>query len=217
MKVSECCKSYFDGFQEVCNFRKNDSTTNVLAVLKTLSYFTVVIPLGFAAAYGAASLCGRVSKNQDLFSHDKSICDKAKETLLKNNTSVFSSKLTDVESSNLLAYITKILNSSEFQSDPGKYMKSWKQKYLRDWEQRRGGAEEFRIPEDQAILFFAMKVLPKLISKTQVNIPELEEKAKSFVKEREYSSEIAIYIHDVLTNPFFSTRSLVFFMNKWKA
>lgn len=85
MKVLDVCKNYFNGFQEVSNFRNNDSTTNVLAALKTLSYFTVVIPLGFAIAYGAASLYGRVSKKQNLSSHDKSVNNKAKTTLLKKH------------------------------------------------------------------------------------------------------------------------------------
>lgn len=78
MKISDICKSYFSGFQEIYNLRQNDKTINALALLKILSYFTVVIPLGFAAVYGAASLYGRVSKKQDLSSHDKSINDKAR-------------------------------------------------------------------------------------------------------------------------------------------
>lgn len=82
MKVSNVCKSYFSGFQEISNFKKNDNKTNALALLKILSYFTVVIPLVFAAVYGAASLCGRVSKKYDLSSHDKNINDQAKKIIL---------------------------------------------------------------------------------------------------------------------------------------
>ncbi|KAF3361900.1 hypothetical protein PHSC3_001554 [Chlamydiales bacterium STE3] len=87
MRVLDICKKYFNGFQQVSDLRKNDNTTNVLAVLKILSYFTVIIPLGFAAAYGVASLSGRINKKRDLSSQDKSINDKAKTTLLKKDSS----------------------------------------------------------------------------------------------------------------------------------
>lgn len=226
MKISDVCKSYFSGFQEASNFKKNDSKTNALALLKILSYFTVVIPLGFAAVYGAASLCGRVSKKQDLSSNDKSVNDQAKKTILKNDSSTSSSKHADVTpflekakiyaekqsygtSGNLLDYITKILNKPEFQADPEKYMKDWKQK--------RGNTEEFRIPEDQAMSFFENEVLPniKFISKSQVNISELEGKAKIFVEGRNYSSEISAYIQGVLDNPLFQHDPQLF-MDKWK-
>jgi hypothetical protein len=86
MKVLDVCKNYFSGFQEVSDFRKNDNTRNVLAALKVLSYFTIVFPLGFAIAYGVASLYGRVSKKQNLSSHDKNVHDKAQTTLLKKDS-----------------------------------------------------------------------------------------------------------------------------------
>lgn len=86
MKVSDICKSYFSGFQEVSKFKDNDNKTNAIALLKILSYFTGVIPLGFAAVYGAASLCGRISKKQHLSSHDKSVSDQAKKTILKSTS-----------------------------------------------------------------------------------------------------------------------------------
>ena len=226
MKLSDVCKNYFSGFQEVSNFGKNDKKTNVLAVLKILSYFTVVIPLGFAAVYGAASLCGRVSKKQHLSSQDKSMNDQAKKNILKNSTLTSSSKHADITpflekaksyaekqsdgtSSRLLNYITEILNNSEFQADP--------EKYMRDWKERRGGTEEFRIPEDQAIFFFENEVLPniKFISKAQVNISELEEKAKTFIEGKSDSTEIYQYIQGVLADPIFQQDPQLF-MNKWK-
>ncbi len=61
MKILDISKKYFNGFQEISGFKRNDSTKNALATFKILSYFTVVIPLSFAIAYGAASLSGRVS------------------------------------------------------------------------------------------------------------------------------------------------------------
>lgn len=60
MNVSAFCESYFNGFQEISNCRKTSYTVSALAALKILSYFTVVIPLTFAAIYSAASLYGRV-------------------------------------------------------------------------------------------------------------------------------------------------------------
>jgi hypothetical protein len=80
MKVSDIYKSYFSGFQEAFNFNNNDTKINALAVLKILSYFTVVIPLGFAVAY-CASLCGRVSKKEPLSPHDQDINEKAKQII----------------------------------------------------------------------------------------------------------------------------------------
>ncbi len=66
MKTSDVCKNYFNGFHDIYNYKDNDHKTNVLAVLKIFSYFTVVMPLGFAAVYGAACLCGRVSTKEPL-------------------------------------------------------------------------------------------------------------------------------------------------------
>ncbi len=60
MKVSEVCVSYFNGFGEIYNYNKNDYSINFLAMLKILSYFSVVIPLSFATVYGI-TLCGRVT------------------------------------------------------------------------------------------------------------------------------------------------------------
>lgn len=71
MTVSRICKNYFCGFHELCNLTTNDKKTNALALLKIISYATFVIPLIFAAVYGAASFCGRVSKKDDLSSDDK--------------------------------------------------------------------------------------------------------------------------------------------------
>lgn len=119
MEVLNICKNYFNGFEEASNFRKNDSTTNVLAVLKVLSYFTVVIPLGFAIAYGAASLIGRVSKKQDLSSQDKNIHDTAKTTLLKNDSPTKAIPFPTVESNSQLA--EKIIAA---RGENDKYVKS---------------------------------------------------------------------------------------------
>ena len=86
MKVTDFFKSYFNGFQDASNYKKNDKKTNVLAAVKILSYFTVVIPLGLAAIYGAASLFGRISK-KDLSSLDKTVLKlTVKKILPEKNT-----------------------------------------------------------------------------------------------------------------------------------
>lgn len=56
-----------------------------MAVLKIISYFTVVIALGFAAVYGAASLYGRVSAKQHYSVTDTSVNKQAKTTLVIDN------------------------------------------------------------------------------------------------------------------------------------
>lgn len=62
MSAVVICRSYFSGFQEASNLRSNNCRTNVLAVLKIISYSTVIVPLTFAAVYGVASLCGRAKQ-----------------------------------------------------------------------------------------------------------------------------------------------------------
>ncbi len=78
MRVTDFCKNYFNGFQDVSNYKKNDTKTNILAALKILSYFTGVIPLGLSAVYGVASLYDRVSKKVFLTSQDKSVKELSK-------------------------------------------------------------------------------------------------------------------------------------------
>lgn len=81
MKISNLCKNYFIGFQEISNAKKNKSSTNALAVAKIISYFTVLIPLTltFAALYGIASLCDRVSKKNHYSLTDKNVRGRASQ------------------------------------------------------------------------------------------------------------------------------------------
>ncbi len=87
MQVKTFCKSYFNGFQDVSNYKKNDAKTNVLAVLKIFSYFTVVIPFGFSVAYGTAYLYARVSKKESLSSNDKRVNVQGRKHLKLNEIS----------------------------------------------------------------------------------------------------------------------------------
>lgn len=84
MKLTEVCKSYFNGFYDIYHYKENNIKKNVLGMLKVLSYFTGVITLAFATIYGL-SLCGRVNKKQNLLSQDKNVDNQAKKVIKGNN------------------------------------------------------------------------------------------------------------------------------------
>lgn len=73
-KISE---SYFQCFQTLTHFQENTSTTNTLALLGILSYFTLVIPL----CMGMVALYGRILKNTVPSPQTKSVQQIASETL----------------------------------------------------------------------------------------------------------------------------------------
>lgn len=50
------------------------------------------------------------------------------------------------EATQILTFIYKVINAPEFQTDP--------QAYLKRWKLERGGSEEFRVEEDNAMAFF---------------------------------------------------------------
>lgn len=81
MKISTICKNYFSSFYKISNCQHNDTRTNV----KILSYFTVVIPLGFAALYVLSSFCGCIIKKKSLFQQDENIHNQAKKIIIKND------------------------------------------------------------------------------------------------------------------------------------
>lgn len=92
MKLSSICENYFNGFHEICNYKKNDKKTIIFACLKIISYFTVIIPWGFITVYGIHSLCGRIHKKHKLTNQDqlinnqyKKIIEKDKEPIAKND------------------------------------------------------------------------------------------------------------------------------------
>lgn len=108
MQISNACKNYFNGFHDVFNYKNNNNKTNALAVLKILSYFTLIIPLGFATVYGATSLYGRVSKKQHLSSQDLSVNDQVKKIqgetpIQKADLKINSVKAPKVELSDVLS------------------------------------------------------------------------------------------------------------------
>lgn len=82
-------KSYFRGFHEIVQVRKNSKSQNILAALKIFSYFLVLPPIGFGVAYGCYKLYGRVSHKKDtvISESDKEIKAKAQEQLPKSKVS----------------------------------------------------------------------------------------------------------------------------------
>jgi hypothetical protein len=74
---------------------------------------------------------------------------KSVEDFLKK-MKIYAEKQSIGSSASLHDFMIKILKDSKFQEDPGKYIQQWKQK--------RGGSEEFRMPEDQALLFFEKEI-----------------------------------------------------------
>lgn len=80
------CRSFFD--HKTNHTRTTTPTkpasTKVGAILKILSYFTIVIPLAVAAVYVATSLCGRVTKKKKLTPIDQTVQNKAGQTLPTN-------------------------------------------------------------------------------------------------------------------------------------
>ncbi|MBM3201785.1 MAG: hypothetical protein FJZ56_05200 [Chlamydiae bacterium] len=86
MQITNVCENYFNGFYEIANFSENDSCINSLALLKILSYFTVIIPLTFAAMYGISELCGRVSVEEELSDKDSRTQDLARQRGLGNSS-----------------------------------------------------------------------------------------------------------------------------------
>lgn len=111
MKLADFCKSYFNGFQNLLNYKKNDAKTNILVALKILSLFTVVIPLGFATVYGAASLYGRICKKEALSSHDKNVNHQASKQLKLKEINEY--KIIQTSDSKVVHSYTGDLTSSE--------------------------------------------------------------------------------------------------------
>ena len=71
--ISLTCKSYFEGFQDLSTFNSNETSKNVLGMLKVASYFTIVAPLIFGIVYAASSLIDRVGLIDTVSSQCKKI------------------------------------------------------------------------------------------------------------------------------------------------
>lgn len=64
MKLYNLCQGYFNGFNDLAHFRKNNLKTNLATAIKILSYFTVIIPLVFSGLHKVASLVKRAQKKE---------------------------------------------------------------------------------------------------------------------------------------------------------
>lgn len=83
MEVRQICKDYFDVFKEIVNYKNNDNKINALAALKILSWFTLIIPIGFATTYLIDSLYRRITKKEHLSPRDKKVEHQRQKNLIK--------------------------------------------------------------------------------------------------------------------------------------
>lgn len=79
--INNVCASYFNGFHDIYHCKENTFTTNALALIKIISYFTALIPIGFGVVYGLSSLIGRINKRTDLSEVDRGIVHQANKQL----------------------------------------------------------------------------------------------------------------------------------------
>lgn len=79
MKVNAVCKQYFSGFSEIRNCRHQRKRDNALAIVKIVSYFTGLVPLGMGVLY-LISLRGRVRKKEELSPVEQRV-DSQRESL----------------------------------------------------------------------------------------------------------------------------------------
>jgi hypothetical protein len=133
MGVSHICKQYFNGFNQIVHWKESNRTVNALALLTILSYFTGVIPLGFALAYGASSLCGRACKKQ-MRSESDSRVDRQRENTLSSDkpeiptptpeenrrlaNKIIRQAIDTRRSVNDISFIRDVVHSEEFASNP---------------------------------------------------------------------------------------------------
>jgi hypothetical protein len=172
MKITDVCRSYFNGFNDITNYKNNDPKTNTFALLKILSYFTLVIPIGVALIYGASSLHGRIREKLHLSLHEEKIHDQAIQTLIKGQDSTSIRKHDESEpvineqdmlerasvfvkdkafGKEILTYIKQVLENPSFNENPEEYMGAWRK--------RRGNTKEIRPIEDPARSFFEEELI----------------------------------------------------------
>ena len=112
MKITRHCENYFN--LDKSAFNSFVSFDNSLNFLKVISYFTVVIPLIFAAAYGLKCLYNRIKKKENLSSCDNKVKNIANEALLKKDKSAENSAGSiDVLPNEVLMGIFDYLNIAE--------------------------------------------------------------------------------------------------------
>ena len=182
----------------------NSYKKNKKLLFKTLC--TLVIALNFtalSASYSPAAL-------YNPFVNDSQPNQYALDILpLIDKAKVFAEEQPYQDTTQLYNYIVNILYDPLFQADP--------ENFIADWKRRRGNTREFRIPEDQALVFFTSQVLSSIELGTSkiINTKDLSEKAIIFVEELTYPNETLCYIIDVIENPAFQQNPHSF-MQKWR-
>lgn len=81
MNITKACNNYFHGFQDAFE-KKSDPKTRAMGSLKIFSYFTGVIPLGFACTLGAAHLYKNIHKKEQLSPQEKRVNNQSNKTLV---------------------------------------------------------------------------------------------------------------------------------------
>lgn len=62
MRMENICKNYFHGFQDLARWRENGAKTNLLSIVKIVSYCFIVPPIAVGITWGASTLMGRVTQ-----------------------------------------------------------------------------------------------------------------------------------------------------------
>ncbi len=81
MKISNICTSYFNGFNNISSHKGITNKSNILGILKVISYLTLIIPLGFAGLYACDLLYGRFTKKKQRSPTEKTINQLATEKI----------------------------------------------------------------------------------------------------------------------------------------
>lgn len=82
MDIQKTCQNYFNGFNELSSVKQ--PSTKLVAVLKILSYLTLVAPLAMGIAYGISKLANRIKKDDPYPEQTTKINRTAEQALTQN-------------------------------------------------------------------------------------------------------------------------------------
>ena len=168
MKISDACKSYFNGFKEIQKYKKNTFEVNALAVFKIISYGTIIIPAGFGLAYGLSELYGRVKKVSKPSQQDQGVSQKGQKVLAPNKNLAFKKDVNIPElkekankhfndsryKDTIIACVLLVLNDPLLKKDPDTYMNDW----IKRNKAEKMGRHIHKIGEDDALAFFVKEL-----------------------------------------------------------
>lgn len=117
MRLSDACNSYFSGFKEIYHFKKNNNKTNALALLKIMSYFTLVIPSTFAVVYAIDSLCCRISKKHSFSKTDNKVNNQANKNRVptRREETIFNAEIKQVKDINEIGHADFDIHTAELE------------------------------------------------------------------------------------------------------